>query len=526
MNRTFTLLALMTATICHAQYGTLDPSFGNGGYVTHVYDTASGNSFARDMAVLSNGDIICIGEFYTSQEEYLAIAKLSPNGELDTGFANNGIALHGLWTMPDEYETFEQLLVQSDGKLLVGGLLDWGTWPAYKDNIILTRLNSDGTLDSTFGSAGKLMITYPTDSSMTFGRMALQSDGKILVCGTFSNERKAVVIRLSPSGELDTGFGTDGFAFFEVNPNSIEQGRDVVMLSDGSIVALGEYLGFGGNAISILARFDQNGILDPVFDGDGVVEHDIGPESDEVWGLELSSTGKILVAGLYEDGQEELPMVFRVNANGSLDASYGTNGLMLFNSVDATEVHDTYIQPDDKLIVCGRAWNGNGPFSSDLLLVRANADGTPDPTFGYNGVTLSQPGSALAPHTMTGIDVSPDGDLYACGFFGNNMVNDVVQVLLRYAPGPISIDEITPSTTIIYPNPAIDEVMLTFEQNTSIQAIDIHALDGRLLHSLPVNSYSPALSHRITLPGTIPMGNYLLVLKTENGQIAQPLSVM
>ena len=256
--------------------GSLDPGFGNGGVVLTSFGSI--NALAQTVALQADGGIIAAG--YTIDNETgtggFALARYLPDGTLDTTFSGDGkLALNvGFGQVND-------IVVQPDAKIVAIGTGG------------LARFQADGTLDATFGSGGLVSVDF--DQFVA----ALQSDGKIVTAGSFTDvdpfQRGFALARFLPDGSLDTTFGTAGRVDTDVGD---EGAISALMLQpDGKIVAAGTSLSPGANFT--LARYLSDGTLDTTFGGDGLVTTDFGVGVVSwAFGVGLQVDGKIVAAGL------------------------------------------------------------------------------------------------------------------------------------------------------------------------------------------------------------------------------------
>lgn len=172
--------------------GTLDPTFGTGGLTTYEFEGTEGE--VRALAITSRGKILAVGPAGINGD--FTVVRFNEDGTLDTRYASNGVAYADFGT--DDQAS--AAILQADGKLLAGGYAN--------DNFAVARFNENGSLDSQFGTAGKVS-TYlgsSSDFAMKLG-MALQS-GKIITAGTIAtNNSNFGLIRYTADGIIDNTFG-------------------------------------------------------------------------------------------------------------------------------------------------------------------------------------------------------------------------------------------------------------------------------------------------------------------------------
>ena len=266
-------------------------------------------------------------------------------------------------------------------------------------------LAAPGALDSTFGGTG-IVITDLGDYFDKAYAVALQSNGKIVVAGsTFVGGTAAAVVRFNSNGTLDTSFNGTGKSFTKVS--GFTEVHSVVIQSDGQIVVGGK----AGSAFAV-ARFDTNGTLDGSFGINGVMTTPFpGGLSPSCHGLALQSDGKIVLAGRFSSGVTGIQVV-RYDSSGFLDSSFGNAGVLATGIV--TSAFSIAIQPDGKILLTGGESNGT---NFDIVLARYNANGTPDTSLNGTGKVRTDVSG-----DDTGFDVAlqPDGKIVVGGWAGAN----------------------------------------------------------------------------------------------------------
>ena len=239
-----------------------------------------------------------------------------------------------------------------------------------------------GTLDNTFGTGG--MVTTDIDLVQNYGYASvLQPDGRILVVGGSYGpvDTTFTVLRYESDGALDPTFGTGGIV--QLNFNGLEaQGLEIALQSDGRIVVGG--IATGVNYDFGLARLMPDGSLDPSFDGDGYLITNAGPSLDFLVSVLVQPDGRILIAGISFHPGANPWAIMRFNADGSPDATFGVGGIASEPADTATTTLPTAmaLQPDGKILMTGRQGSAG---TEDFGLTRRNADGSPDLSFGVNG---------------------------------------------------------------------------------------------------------------------------------------------
>ena len=364
--------------------GTLDNTFGTGGTVR--VNIAGGDS-TKDMgfaaAIQPDGKIVVAGqsEDTTGGEAYVsfALARFNQNGTLDNTFGTDGTVrafINGGGLIDEAYS----IAILPDGRILAGGLSYQtfsanGLLVALGPTMGLARFNSDGSPDKSFGVNGSIEI--PEIGVPLFDNaysMAVQSDRKIVCAGgsivdQTTDQIAFSVVRLDSNGTVDTSFGSLGVAnaFIADGDSTEDMGYSVAIQPDGKIVVAGSSDGssspFADVAMAV-ARFDSNGAADNSFGTGGTVRITInGGDSvySSGYSVALQNDGKIVISGTSGGFA-----VARLNANGSMDNTFGVNGTAVADSFstdgDLTDFGwSVALQSDGKIVVAGSAQAGFGP---------------------------------------------------------------------------------------------------------------------------------------------------------------------
>jgi len=302
------------------------------------------------VAIQSDGKIVVVGGSHNGTDYDILVLRYNTDGSLDSDFGINGVATYD----SANWDYGLAVAIQSDGKIVVAGRI---TVIGTGDDILVLRYNVDGSLDSGFGTNG--VVIYDIGYSNLGDAVAIQSDGKIVVSGSSYDgpDRDVLVLRYNTDGSLDSGFGTNGVATYD-SGNWDYGGLAVAIQSDGKIVVANRrnYSGIVNTDVQVL-RYNTDGSLDNSFGTNGVATYDSG-SNDLVWGVALQSDGKIVVAGEssvnWDTGYEDV-LVLRYNPDGSLDNGFGTNGVVTygFDQGARDKSYAVAIQPNGKIVVVG-----------------------------------------------------------------------------------------------------------------------------------------------------------------------------
>lgn len=324
--------------------------------------------------------------------EQLEVRQLLAAGTIDPTFGSNGEVTTSFGRQVDEGD---MVIVQTDGRIIVSGITGDGT----NSSIFLARYSTGGQLDSTFGSGGKVTTQIGPGDFSSAG-MALQPDGKIVVVGSVSSGSNLdfAVARYTSLGAVDTGFGSAGKTSFSFEGGE-EQARRVALQSDGKIVVVG-WAEHEDHEDFAVARLNPNGSLDSTFDGDGRLLTSFGDGDHNAQDVRIQSDGKIVVAGDAFIGDDSDFGVARYNIDGSLDSTFSSDGQVTTDVGDEENevVEAVLIQPDGKIVAIGTQSIplNRSDFRKFPVLMRYTASGALDSTFGSGGISTFDPGRDIS----------------------------------------------------------------------------------------------------------------------------------
>lgn len=332
--------------------GSLDFTFGFGGKVTT--DFFGNRDVAVAVALQPDGKIVAAGHAFGGPGNNIvfALARYNSNGSLDSTFGAAGKVTGG-------GTEAESVLIQPDNKIVVGGHTD-ESGPPFNIDFDLVRLNPDGTLDDTFGSGGKVTTDFFGREDRIFA-LALQPDGRIVAAGAADRfaflTSDFALARYKPNGKLDKSFGIDGKLTTNFNLDN-EEALAVALQPDGKIIAAGRTHVIDASFDSAIARYSSDGTLDSTFGAGGKVTTDFSGGFDIANDVAVQPNGKIIVSGWAQNGTSgkfDFGLA-RYNSNGSLDPGFGSGGRV---TTDFFGDDDTpfamALQFDGKIVVAGLA---------------------------------------------------------------------------------------------------------------------------------------------------------------------------
>lgn len=269
------------------------------------------------------------------------------------------------------------------------------------------------------GGAGVRLTIPITGTDDTAYAATVDGAGNVVMAGTTSNGQ-SVLASITRSGQLNTVFGPDGFVLYNLS-TSTDSLLALVRMNDGRYVGCGVYFNTAGTANDfIVARFMSDGSFDTTFNGTGyavtpfLLSGPGGDLFDQCNAVAVDADGSIVAAGVTDaDGPPHVALA-RYTADGAPDAGFGSGGILDINAGSSangsSEAHALLIQPDGKLLVAGYA---TGTGNSDLLVMRLDGSGAPDPTFGTGGITRTPIGTGE--DIANAMVLQPDGRIVVAG---------------------------------------------------------------------------------------------------------------
>jgi uncharacterized delta-60 repeat protein len=426
----------------NTETNSIDTSFGVNGKFIYTLTNYSYNSVTvLAMKVQADGKILVV-----TGEDSVMVLRLNADGSQDMSFGGTVNGDSGVVVLDNNpaLNSFEptKVEIQNDGKILVGGNDHYEVASVLYGKLCVIRLNPDGAFDNTFDSDGIAQIIPPISKEGYYSSdMKLQADGKIVLSGSYkyalSSAADILMARFNDDGSADTSFDNDGIAVTSMASANSEFARCMELLPDGKILVAGNMFNTSFvNTKLFLLRYNPNGTLDTAFGTSGKVTATTTMAlNDDVRQLLLNSDGSFYV-GIESDYVSNGIKVIKYNANGTRANSFGPfgNGIVTrtsistntlrfmhlapdgglvtggtrnnhllfdyfntaglhtstfeagpFSNIAYTAAHAVNILPNDKMIVSGNYNNEYALGNGMPLLIKYNADGTPDTSFGNGG---------------------------------------------------------------------------------------------------------------------------------------------
>ena len=398
---------------------TPDQTFGQQGIVT----TPIGATLARanSVAIEPDGNIVAAGYMYNGHNYDFALVRYKTDGSLDTSFGENanGIVTTGVGS---DHDVANSVALQTDGRIVVAGY----SMINNQEEFALARYRSNGRIDSSFGTNG--VETTPIGTSASAATVAIRSDGTIIAAGTSNDGMHArfTVACYNANGSVNASFGTGGVATNLVGPSSSIAYAGTVQ-SDGKVLVGGTYSNADFTDYDFaLARYDQQGTLDDSFGSAGIVMTPMGTTEDVAYSMALQNDGKILV-----DASSQLDsvlVVIRYDQDGRIDSSFGVDGIARTPLKGGTSAASVVLQDDGKVLTGGYPLGGA---PGTIALVRLDGDGTIDSSFGSHGMVRTVIGTDAT--KFSSLSLQTDGNILFTGTSGNSNPPYLRAIMVRFA---------------------------------------------------------------------------------------------
>lgn len=475
MNKLIQLASLLSCLYSFSQAGSLDTSFGTGGKI--ITSINNGSDKAYGVALQSDGKIIVVGmTTNTSTGKDFVCIRYNTNGSVDTAFGNSGIVTNDLQTGSDDVAY--SVAIQSDGKIILAGYSDDGS----NKNAALLRLNTDGSIDTSFGTSGKVFTDFITGKADEIKTVKIHSlTGNIIVGGTSSTTStasQAVIARYTSTGLLDTSFNSTGKILL---PNASGSGtyyytiEDLAVKSNGKISAVGwiNQQGLSWSANHYGCRLNSNGTLDTSFSTDGVIVTNGGFNGDDKsFSMLLNSDDSILFAGGGYLSTLEYDFILGLyDANG---ASAVGKALFDYGSLVKDISYGMGVDSTGKIVLVGS--NVTSVSSSTFGIARVNANYTIDSTFGTSGKVTTAFGANTTNEAFDMV-IQSDDKILAVGYTGNDFA------IARYNGNVLSTNSFeNKSKILVSPNPVKNQLNINLFDNELLnKRFQIFDINGRVV---------------------------------------------
>lgn len=503
MKNLFLILTIIFTTYIQslAQAGYLDTDFGN--YGTRITEFSESLDAIYDIEVQPDGKILAGG---TSGGEFI-IACYSTDGMLDENFGDGGFVLH------PSGERLHNMTLQADGKIVAAG-----TYKTPGNAFFVVRYHPDGTLDESFdGTAEIITAANEGPGFVTARAVTVLSDGKIVVGGeaSYSNYySEFAVARYHADGSLDSSFGSEGkvTTHIEYDDNVM---ADMVVYPNGKILACGITGSLWSPYYVTMARYQADGALDGSFSVDGKVA-DLVDSLDflEITGVALQPNGNIIVSGSWD----RQFMIRQYKNNGSVNQNFGEGGNVVTTFVPGIGgASDVLIQPDGKILAAG--YSGTESSRVKFSLARYDENGVPD-YYDFGG--LGEVTTTFYEFSqINAITVQPDGKILAGGKVESDTSKAFVMARY-ISGLEVSTESVANEFKAfsVYPNPVKDDITLSYQLDNKINmSLKLLDMKGDVITEFFNDQPRTVGEHteNIKLPEALPKGVYAIVMSSASG---------
>jgi uncharacterized delta-60 repeat protein len=472
------------------------------------------------MTLQSDKKIILAGTVNMMDTSNFALARYNATGELDNSFSVDGIVTTDFGPYAEDAYS---VALTAGGKIVLAGCSYNG--PDFGLDYIIARYNSDGTLDLSFDEDGKVYSDFSESSDIAYST-CVQANGKIIVAGYIYDLMDFALIRYNTDGSPDNTFGEGGRVITDID-GAYNIAYCMIIQPDDKILVAGSNQYTSVDMDIVVVRYNPDGSLDNTFSIDGKVVTSFGEYTDLAKAIALQSDGKILVAGASDDGIDSDVVLVRYHSDGTLDLSFSEDGKVVTdigcNSVCANAL---VIQPDKKIVVAGTADNS---VDYDILLLRYNPDGSLDPTFGEDGIVITDIDDLN--NEVASVALSEEGNIIVCGnsYSGSSDGSDIF--IASYLSGlSLGIIDFSNSdhTLWIYPNPVCENAILEYELiKEETISIDLYDLQGKLVQNfISYEKRAAGINQEsLNMNTSFPAGTYILSVSYNSGRRVVQISI-
>jgi len=520
------LFALTSLALLQANAQQLDLGFGINGKVMTSF--GSKPSILSTIALQPDGKILACGSYFTYTTtpffvgNEVALSRYNSDGSPDLDFGVQGRIIIPIGSNNDNEHNVVKVL--DDGKILILAnntvrVSEFVTTTEYA----LIKYHADGTSDTGFGNNGIVSVRY--EGHLNWARsMIVQPDNKIVLVGhseqiSVNDYGNFVAVRLHADGTKDSSFGVNGRVDYNVGAgsgDSEDASQSLVLQPDGKIVIAGGIsTSLSGGAA--LMRLNTDGTPDLSFGNNGRAITIFGSYVS-VTGLLLLPDGHIIGSGVnfYNGNSNEKIIVFKCDANGSPDVTFGSEGKVIIDGGNEDPVFfslASILQDDGKILVSG--W-GNKDDHFDAFVIKLNADGSIDANFGDNGYLWTGFGLDMISNDLL---LQPDGKLLVGGTAFDSENSEFA--LWRYENSNLNIPSFKESLFAVAPNPFRDFITIknTSKQDQPQSAI-LSDLSGRIVTSMVFHQTTLNENVRMPMPESLPKGVYILTISNNRSATA------
>lgn len=364
--------------------GVLDTDLDSIGYVRYTTNPGWGSGVDID----ADGRFVITGRLTMGANIFMALWRYNADGTPDTSFGGGDGLVTTTGTAGGTVDEGFDVAIDESGRILVAG---YGTDAGLvSSQMVIWRFLSDGSLDASFGTGGAVVYDRGFGDDWAEA-IRVDGNGRILVTGLSNNatpDMDMALWRYTDAGVLDTTFGGTGVVFQHnsAGGNSDDEGYGLAIDDDGGIAVVGLSMN-ATNSDFVIWRFTDAGALDTSFGGDGIVTFDGGAD-DRGYDVAFDDQGRVLAVGTSDNGTDFDFLVWRYTPSGELDATFSGDGVAVYDSTQDDYGWGIAVDSRQRPVAVGAS--GLLLAANDLAVMRLGDDGSFDATFGTDGVALFQ----------------------------------------------------------------------------------------------------------------------------------------
>lgn len=484
--------------------GNLDPTFSADGKAFAYF--GSGDQYCYGMDLQADGKIVLVGHttFNPTPGDYqICVARFNTNGGLDLSFSSNGLINYNLaGTGYDAYAY--DVEIQTNGKYIISGYVSGAT----ANNMVIMRINSDGTFDNSFDGNGMAVFpdVGPSDA-------CLQPDGKILVTGNTGGD--IFVGRFKTDGIIDSTFDSDGYTILAPSTTS-NLARGIALQSDGKIVISGSSLSAASDYEFTVIRLNPDGSPDPLFSGDGIFTLQFIGNDHTFYDVTVQADDKIIATGQAGTGGFGNFATIRLKSCSNSGSTQNFE-----NCIEYTwpENGQTYTSSGTYFVVYPNATGCDSVVSLDLII-----NSLPNNAVNQSGTTLTslQSGATyqwldcndsdnpIPGETGQSFTATVDGS-YRVWVIKNDCENFSNCKTVTIPPPPSGVLKHEFIGFGISPNPSSDKITISSQVN--METITIFDISGKVMYQEILNSKNLQI-----MVADFPAGLYTVKVTGLNGK--------
>ncbi|OSZ78802.1 hypothetical protein CAP35_11295 [Chitinophagaceae bacterium IBVUCB1] len=517
MKKAILLCTMLAGLVANAQVpGTLDSSFGNNGVMRWTSTTAVSHS-PKDMRLLPDGKFMMAGEVSGSNQDLL-LAKFKANGMPDSSLQGASYGMYDPLLGADDNMYCMEVL--PDGKVLLGG----SAQGANDIDVVIYKINTDGSVDNTWGNNGKVVID--AGDNETAMKIKVMPDGKILIgCTNYGNNTSnMVMVRLMADGTPDNTFSGDGISSIVFVGQTQGNLVDMEVLPGGNIIVLGT-ISDGVLAQIGMAKLNNAGQGMPVFGVASKFKFSLDGKSTQATNMIRTSKNKLLITGVQKKANnDDAGVLLMVDTAGIMDNVFASGkGVIAYDKTNLAE--------DDRFADVMEMKNGYFFVMSNyididnkrhLQCIVFDESGNMRLDYGNSGIILHSPDVSLFTIGSLAIMIpQPDGKVLIAGGAKNTATNKneflVYRLNLENKAASTVVSATVAPQVKIYPNPASGY----FSISTSTKVDEVWMVDA----SGRVAAQWAGTNNTYAIPQTVANGLYYIKVKSADGQSVSPINI-